>query len=86
MLTDELRVRVAAAGLNPFDNAVINGYLKDRMEHRFPLVPGMDAAGVIEAVGEGVTGVAAGDRVVVTHTAAPKAQRPELGLEAPHLG
>jgi NADPH2:quinone reductase len=58
-----VRVRVAAAGLNPFDNAVIHGYLKDRMEHRFPLVPGMDAAGVIEAVGEGVEGWTAGDDV-----------------------
>ena len=41
----QVRVRVAAAGLNPFDNAVVQGYLKDRMEHRFPLVLGMDGSG-----------------------------------------
>src|SRR5438874_12013738 len=59
----EVRVRVAAAGLNPFDNAVLQGYLKDRMEHRFPLVPGMDASGTVDAVGEGVELWTADDEV-----------------------
>ena len=59
----QVRVRVAAAGLNPFDNAVVQGYLKDRMEHRFPLVPGMDASGTVEAIGEGVEDWAVGDEV-----------------------
>jgi NADPH:quinone reductase-like Zn-dependent oxidoreductase len=59
----QVRVRVSAAGINPFDSAVINGYAKDYMEHRFPLIPGMDAAGTIDAVGPGVEGWAAGDRV-----------------------
>src|SRR5205085_4673257 len=59
----EVRIRVAAAGLNPFDNAVLQGYLKDRMEHRFPLVPGMDASGTVEAIGEGVEDWAVGDEV-----------------------
>jgi NADPH:quinone reductase len=47
----QLRLRVAAAGLNPFDVAVIQGYVKDHMEHRFPLVPGMDASGTVDSVG-----------------------------------
>jgi NADPH:quinone reductase len=59
----EVRVRVAAAGLNPFDNAVIQGYLKDRMEHRFPLVPGMDGSGAIEAIGAGPSTWSVGDEV-----------------------
>jgi NADPH:quinone reductase len=54
---------VAAAGLDPFDNAVIQGYLKDQMEHRFPLIPGMDASGTVEVVGDGVTDWAIGDEV-----------------------
>jgi len=59
----QVRIRIAAAGLNPFDNAVVQGYLKDRMEHRFPLVPGMDASGTVEALGEGVESWAVGDEV-----------------------
>src|SRR5262249_48906536 len=59
----QVRVRVTAAGINPFDAAVVNGFAKDYMEHRFPLVPGMDAAGTIDAVGPGVEGWATGDRV-----------------------
>jgi NADPH:quinone reductase-like Zn-dependent oxidoreductase len=59
----QVRVRVVAAGLNPFDNAVIEGYLKDHMEHRFPLIPGMDASGTVEALGDGVTDWAIGDEV-----------------------
>jgi NADPH:quinone reductase-like Zn-dependent oxidoreductase len=51
----QLRLRVAASGLNPFDVAVVQGYMKDRMEHRFPLVPGMDASGTVDALGEGVS-------------------------------
>ena len=59
----QVRIRVAAAGLNPFDNAVIQGSLKDQMEHRFPLIPGMDAAGTVDALGEGVIELAIGDEV-----------------------
>ena len=59
----EVRVRVIAASINPFDNAVLQGYLKGRMEHRFPLVPGGDLAGTIDALGAGVEGFAIGDSV-----------------------
>jgi NADPH:quinone reductase-like Zn-dependent oxidoreductase len=59
----QVRIRVAAAGLNPFDNAVLQGYLKDRMEHRFPLVPGADASGTVEALGAGVDAWSVGDDV-----------------------
>ena len=59
----QVRIRVAAVGLNPFDNWVLQGALKDQMEHRFPLIPGSDASGTIAAVGPGVTGYAVGDDV-----------------------
>jgi NADPH2:quinone reductase len=59
----QVRVRVIAAGLNPFDNAVVEGYLKDRMEHRFPLVPGMDASGTVDALGDGAEAWTVGDEV-----------------------
>ena len=59
-----LRLRVAVAGLNPFDVAVLQGHVQGRMEHRFPLIPGMDAAGTVDAIGDGVAGFALGDRVL----------------------
>jgi NADPH:quinone reductase len=59
----QLRLRVVAAGLNPFDIAVTQGHMKDHMEHRFPLVPGMDASGTVDAVGDGVEGYTVGDDV-----------------------
>ncbi len=62
----EVRIRVHAATVNPTDTYVRNG---DRAEMQKadppPYVPGMDAAGVIDEVGEGVsTGVGVGDRVM----------------------
>jgi NADPH:quinone reductase-like Zn-dependent oxidoreductase len=59
----EVRVRVSAASINPFDNFVLQGYMKDRMEHRFPLVPSADLAGTVDAIGSGVDGFAVGDSV-----------------------
>jgi NADPH:quinone reductase len=59
----QVRVRVAAAGLNPFDNVVLQGYLKDKMEHRFPLIPAGDLAGTVDALGANVTEFAVGDPV-----------------------
>jgi NADPH:quinone reductase-like Zn-dependent oxidoreductase len=59
----EVRVRVSAASINPFDNFVLQGYVKDRMEHRFPLVPSADLAGTVDAIGSDVDGFAVGDSV-----------------------
>src|SRR2546427_6493777 len=59
----EVLLRVRAAGVNAFDAAVVNGYAKDFMEHRFPLIPGVDASGIIEAVGPGAQGHAPGEDV-----------------------
>jgi NADPH:quinone reductase len=59
----EVRVRVTAASINPFDNFVLQGYVKGRMEHRFPLVPAADLAGNVDAIGSGVDGFAVGDSV-----------------------
>jgi NADPH:quinone reductase-like Zn-dependent oxidoreductase len=59
----EVLIRVRAAGVNPFDWKVADGALEDQMRHRFPLIPGFDAAGVIESVGADVTEFAEGDEV-----------------------
>ena len=60
---EEVRVRVLAASVNGFDVAVAAGHMNGSMEHRFPVVLGSDFAGVVDAVGTGVTEYAVGDRV-----------------------
>jgi NADPH2:quinone reductase len=59
----EVRVRVDAAGVNAVDVPVVAGYLNQYIETRLPLVPGLDMAGTVDAVGAGVTSVAVGDNV-----------------------
>ncbi len=61
---DSVMVRIEAAGVNPVDWKIRQGYLSTRFEHIFPVVPGWDLAGVVEQVGPAVVGLAAGDRVV----------------------
>ncbi|SFM95209.1 NADPH:quinone reductase [Chitinophaga sp. YR627] len=56
-------VRVAAAGMNPFDWKLIDGILDGKMPHKFPLVLGVDGAGTVEAVGDGVTLFKPGDQI-----------------------
>ena len=63
IVAGEVLIRVRAAGVNPFDWKVADGALEDQMKHRFPLIPGFDAAGVIERVGAGITELAEGDEV-----------------------
>jgi NADPH:quinone reductase-like Zn-dependent oxidoreductase len=60
----EVLLRVRAVGLNPFDNHIASGMLEGFMEHRYPLVLGRDASGVVEAVGDGIDGLAVGDEVL----------------------
>jgi len=59
----ELLVRVAHSSVNGFDNAVLQGYLRDVIEHHFPVVLGRDFAGTVEEVGEGVIAFAPGSKV-----------------------
>ena len=64
---NQVLVRNRAVGVNPVDT-----YLRTNTDNRgpkLPYTPGSDAAGVVEAVGAGVTGVKAGDRVYVGGTA-----------------
>ncbi|TXS95933.1 NADP-dependent oxidoreductase [Parahaliea maris] len=59
----EVLVQVAYAGINPADWKNRQGYLEQYRPYIFPYVIGFDAAGVVAAVGEGVTRVSEGDRV-----------------------
>jgi NADPH:quinone reductase-like Zn-dependent oxidoreductase len=63
----QVRVRVEAASVNPADLGMLGGAYKDFMEHVFPLVGGLDLGGIVDAVGPGVEGLAAGDAVFGVH-------------------
>src|SRR5690606_14096169 len=59
----EVRVRVRAAGVQPFDTAVRRGEMPG-MEIAFPQILGNEFAGVIDVAGAEVEGFAAGDQVI----------------------
>ncbi|CAA7619853.1 NADP-dependent oxidoreductase [Magnetospirillum sp. SS-4] len=59
----EVLIRIRAAAVNPVDWKIREGNLARLFPCKFPLIPGWDAAGVIAALGEGVTGFSIGDRV-----------------------
>ncbi len=57
----EARIKVEAAGLNFIDIYVRTGQYKATL----PVIPGQEAAGVVDAIGAGVSEVKVGDRVAV---------------------
>lgn len=70
----EVRIRVKAAAVNPTDILMREheAYAKGT-----PGIPGMDAAGVVESVGPGVTRLKVGDQVMAVATP----RRPEGGAQ-----
>ncbi|HSN72502.1 MAG TPA: NADP-dependent oxidoreductase [Steroidobacteraceae bacterium] len=60
----EVLVRVAASSVNPIDWKQIEGATRAWWPLEFPSIPGRDVAGVIAAVGDGVTGWQVGDPVM----------------------
>lgn len=59
----EVLVRIKAAGVNPVDYAVREGYLKDFLPYAFPIIPGWDMAGVVEERGFSARRFSVGDEV-----------------------
>jgi len=59
----EILVRMRAAGVNPFDWKISDGAAMASEPHVFPLILGVDGAGTVEAVGEGVTRFSVNDGV-----------------------
>jgi NADPH:quinone reductase-like Zn-dependent oxidoreductase len=59
----EVLIKVHNTSVNPFDAALRAGYLSGYFQPAFPLTLGTDVAGVVEAVGPGVTTFKPGDSV-----------------------
>jgi NADPH2:quinone reductase len=79
----EVLVEVRAAGINPGEAGIRSGALHERFPGTFPSGQGSDLAGVVLAVGEGVTEFSPGDEVLgyswarsshATHVAVPVTQ------------
>lgn len=60
----QVRVRVAATTFNLVDDGIRGGWLQGPFPVTLPHTPGIDVAGTVDALGEGVDGVRVGDAVV----------------------
>lgn len=60
----QVRVRVRAAGVQPFDLAIREGWNPPGVDGELPRVPGNEFSGVVDQVGAGVEGVSAGAEVL----------------------
>jgi NADPH:quinone reductase-like Zn-dependent oxidoreductase len=60
----EVLVRVAATTFNPVDDGIRGGYLRDVFAVALPHTPGIEVAGTVDALGEGVADVQVGDDVI----------------------
>ncbi|MEU2872775.1 NADP-dependent oxidoreductase [Streptomyces olivoreticuli] len=74
----EVLVRVRAAGLNPIDYKVREGMMRLAKRLDLPMVAGSELSGVVEAIGDGVTRFAVGDRVFA------RLDKDKLGAFAPY--
>lgn len=61
---DRVVVAVTAAGINPGEIAIREGRLHERWPATFPSGQGSDLAGVVTQIGDGVTALAVGDKVL----------------------
>ena len=60
----QVLVKVKAAGINPGEGSIREGKFAQQWPTTFPYGEGSDFAGVVEEVGKGVKGIAAGDEVI----------------------
>ena len=80
----QVRVRVKATSLNQRDLMMVEGRYNPRQ--KLPLIPNSDGAGVVDAVGPGVTRVKAGDRVMGIFSQAWLAGEPSRAAQTSTLG
>ncbi len=61
---NEVLIKVKAASVNPLDMKIRQGFMQKMRPVELPFTPGLDAAGVVEAIGANVTSVKVGDEVI----------------------
>jgi NADPH:quinone reductase-like Zn-dependent oxidoreductase len=60
----DILIKVKAASVNPLDVKIRLGYMQKMRPVELPFTPGLDAAGIVEAVGANVTQFKVGDEVI----------------------
>jgi NADPH:quinone reductase-like Zn-dependent oxidoreductase len=60
----EVRIQVAATSFNGIDAGIRSGNMQGPFPVTLPHIPGIDVAGTVEELGEGVDNVAVGDQVI----------------------
>ena len=60
----QVRIRVAATSFNGVDGNIRGGFMQGPIPVQLPHTPGIDVSGTVDALGEGVDGVAVGDQVI----------------------
>ncbi|SCB36950.1 NADP-dependent oxidoreductase [Rhizobium multihospitium] len=78
--TGEVLIKIEVSAVNPFDLILRQGFMAQYIPLSLPAVLGGDAAGTISEIGEGVTGLMVGDRVVADFPANGKGAHAEFGV------
>ncbi|MBC9821739.1 NADP-dependent oxidoreductase [Terrabacter sp. MAHUQ-38] len=95
----QVRVRVEAVGVNPFDGKLRSGAFASP-DTPMPLLLGIEAAGIVDRLGDGVADVSEGDRVVgfteggayaelavlSTYAVVPEGLEPSVAVSLPVAG
>ncbi len=68
----DVLLKIKAAGVNPVDAVITQGYYKDMLPHSFPVIPGWDVTGTIEDRGHAARRFSVGEDVYAY------ARRPEV--------
>jgi NADPH:quinone reductase-like Zn-dependent oxidoreductase len=79
----QIRIRVAAVGLNPVDWKARSGAMARSDAPESPVTDGRDAAGAVDELGEGVSGVQAGDELFGWATGGAAAENAVLDFWEP---
>lgn len=76
----EVLIKIEASAVNPFDLILRQGFMAQFIPLPLPAVLGGDAAGTVAELGEGVSGLAVGDRVVADFIPNGKGAHAEYGV------
>jgi NADPH:quinone reductase-like Zn-dependent oxidoreductase len=61
---NDVLIQIKAAGVNPIDMKIRMGFMKEIRPVKMPFIPGGEAAGIIVAIGRGVTKFKVGDEII----------------------